>query len=642
MVVLHTYRFRSILACLQVLLVLMVCSPETEAQSISDSLFSIPGVVISASRNDHFSNDTRSEDFDSSDLSDFRGESIARFLSAKTALNLKNYGAGGAASTVSLRGTSSSHLQVNWNGFPVNSVTLGSCDFSMLPAGGFDNISVIHGASGSLYGSGTFGGAVNLVNQTEPGKALNGEVTIGYQSLNALSGSLAFHAGTERMAWKMHSWGTLSENKFRYFDYIRQEERVQTDGGWKDAGMIQSLAFSINSTSSIETGIWYQVKSYSIPSRIGSTSYETQKDSTLRLYAAYKTSGNRWSLKFKNALFSSRQAYRQKTDPADDQYSVISDISSLQLFSDVNFRYYIRKQFSIDAGLTGTFTSASVSSYGGEKEEKGLAAFTGIKYSSGGITLLASLREEWSNTYNSGLLPSAGLSWNVVPGTVEIKANISRKFRKPTFNDLFWQPGGNPGLKPESGTSVDAGTELLLSENEHHSLKAETGFYYSVISNMIAWVPSGTFWAPQNHQVVNTKGADAGLIYDGSTGSLKYGSKINLMFNRAVSSADGEDTVEKILYSPFLTAFWELSLSYGLFDFSVRNHFASGRLYDRTHTLDPYYTADIQAGLQVPAGNGKAGISLIAYNVTGATYELIRLYPMPGPWLSLKLSYKFF
>ena len=261
---------------------------DVAAQSITDSVFLVPEVVINASRNQHFRNDIKTEIFSRDELSAYEGESLSRFLKSNTALNIKAYGAGGASANVTLRGTSASHVQVNWNGFPINSVTLGSCDFSMIPAGGFDKVSIVYGASGALYGSGTFGGAVNLDSDLKAEHALNGSAQVSYQSLKTINGSASFLIGNNKVAWKVNAWGANSDNEFTYYDYIKQCRRKQTDGAWHDAGIIQNAVFKLSSSSSLEAGLWYEVKAYNIPSHIGSTSYEFQKDSTLKLILAYK------------------------------------------------------------------------------------------------------------------------------------------------------------------------------------------------------------------------------------------------------------------------------------------------------------------------------------------------------------------
>lgn len=610
-------------------------------QSIADTIIQIPDVVIKASRFQQFRNDIKTDEFTSEELSPYSGESLGRFLISKTALNVKGYGVGGALSNISLRGTSTSHVQVNWNGFPINSVTLGSSDFSFIPVAGFDNISVVYGAPGALYGSGTFGGAVNLDNNLKTMNALKGSVSISYESLETINGSLSFTIGNNRLAWKTNAWGALSGNKFNYYDYILQNNRKQTDGQWHNTGTIQQFIFRLSPSSTIEAGLWYQVKAFNIPSRIGSQSYEHQRDSTLKFFTAWKKSGSRWGMEAKSAIFRDYQRYTQKASAQAASYSIDSRIRSNQYYGDVNFRYHPGQHISIDAGLIATFINADVSAYGKRKEERGLTVFTGIKYDTDRFSCQAGLRKEWNSNFNSGVLSSFGMTRQMKDERWKLRVNISQKFRKPTFNDLFWMPGGNPDLKPETGYSLEAGSSVTILEKEKATLSADAGIYWSKINNMIVWRPAGIYWTAMNHQKVYSAGMDGKLILEMKHRKLKYRSALNLMLNRSDVQSYVPGEHEKMLYSPRIITSWENSLSAGIFDFVVDHHFTADRFYDDSSLLKPYQVLDMKSGVKIPVGNGHLGIHLTVNNLTNTTYELIRLYPVPGRYWSVRINYSF-
>ena len=622
------------------IVILIVYAIDLRAQSLYDTTLTIPEVIISATRPWHFRNDIKTDVFTSEELQAFEGESLGRFLIDNTALNVKAYGSGGALANVSLRGSSTSHVQVNWNGFPINSVTLGSCDFSMIPATGFDRISVVYSAPGALYGSGTFGGAINLDNNLKLEKTLSGSTSIRYESLRTLTGSTTTTIGNNNIVWKGNFWGAVSDNEFTYYDYIRQSNRKQTDGKWNNSGTIQQLLFRLTPTSTLETGLWYQVKDYNIPSRIGSVSYESQKDSTLKLYAAYKKSANRWGLQIKTAAFNDYQRFTQKASAQSTVYSIDSRIFSHQYYGDANFRYYLKQGISVDAGLTGSYITTEVSAYGETKEEKGITAFTGVKFERNELTIQAEVRNEMYTDYHSGLLPSLGIAWEMIPDKHTLRFNISKKYRKPTFNDLFWMPGGNPDLKPESGYSLEAGSAVTFLKKENIKMTADLGAYWSQIDNMIVWRPDGAYWTAMNYQRVRSGGMDGNVVFDLSRGRYKYHSCLMVMLNRSgVKTYTGEH--EKMLYSPGIITSWETQFSAGLIDLTMNHHFTADRFYEENSLLKPYQTIDMQTGIRIPVGKGKLGIHVTVNNLTNATYELIRLYPIPGRYLSVKINHSY-
>ena len=71
--------------------------------------------------------------FDSLMLKENIALSMADILAYNSSLFVKNYGRA-TLSTVSFRGTSSSHTQVLWNGIAINSPMLGMTDFSQIPS----------------------------------------------------------------------------------------------------------------------------------------------------------------------------------------------------------------------------------------------------------------------------------------------------------------------------------------------------------------------------------------------------------------------------------------------------------------------------------------------------------------------------
>ena len=76
-------------------------------------------------------------------------EKIADLLNSNSSVYIKQYG---ALATATIRGTSSSHTVVNWNGIPINSLANGLSDLSNLAALTNDNIFLIKGGNSTIFG----------------------------------------------------------------------------------------------------------------------------------------------------------------------------------------------------------------------------------------------------------------------------------------------------------------------------------------------------------------------------------------------------------------------------------------------------------------------------------------------------------
>ncbi len=75
-------------------------------------------------------------------------------------------------------------------------------------------------------------------------------------------------------------------------------------------------------------------------------------------------------------------------------------------------------------------------------------------------------------------------------GRVVAKASVSRNFRFPSLNDLYFLPGGNPDLKKEHGFTYDGGVSFAVGRGGSYSLHGEATWFDSYIDNWIVWLPT--------------------------------------------------------------------------------------------------------------------------------------------------------
>jgi vitamin B12 transporter len=128
---------------------------------ISDSV-TLSEVVVSSSRSTLYNDGSKRITVDSIALASSKTTNLSELLSQKTLLSITNYGGSYSASSISLRSAGNNRTLVTWGGFPLNSSTLGTTDISFVPSAGFNSVTVNYGASGTFYGSGAIGGAVDL------------------------------------------------------------------------------------------------------------------------------------------------------------------------------------------------------------------------------------------------------------------------------------------------------------------------------------------------------------------------------------------------------------------------------------------------------------------------------------------------
>ena len=79
--------------------------------------------------------------------------SLRQLLAAQSSVNIRSYGVSGL-STVSFRGTGSSHSAIFWEGVNLQSPMNGGLDLTLLPVSFVDDVKLQLGASGALFGGG--------------------------------------------------------------------------------------------------------------------------------------------------------------------------------------------------------------------------------------------------------------------------------------------------------------------------------------------------------------------------------------------------------------------------------------------------------------------------------------------------------
>ena len=106
-----------------------------------------------------------------------------------------------------------------------------------------------------------------------------------------------------------------------------------------------------------------------------------------------------------------------------------------------------------------------------------------------GLSLV--LREDMSGDKWAPLIPAFFIDGLISrKGNVMAKASVSRNYRFPTLNDLYFLPGGNPNLKNEHGFSYDAGVSFDVVKNGIYKLSGSASWFDSYIDDWIIWLPT--------------------------------------------------------------------------------------------------------------------------------------------------------
>ena len=575
---------------------------------------------------------------DSTVLHDNISLSMADVLTQNANLFIKSYGRATLA-TAEFRGTSPSHTQVTWNGMRINSPMLGTVDFSMIPAFFIDAATLLHGASSIGVTGGALGGAVVLGTRPSAQRGWQTQYVQGVGSFSTFDQYLRVSYGGQRWSASTRAVYSTSDNDFRYTNYDKMELVYGPDGAvvdtyhpvernrsgyFRDLHLLQELYYNRGDGTRYGLSAWYLRSKRGLPFlstdyRDDVTILNEQREQTLRAVASWERLRERLKLgaKLGYAYTASAYDFRQRNAQGAQSDLTLSRSYLHTPYGQFEAEYYVGRRwlFTGNVALHVPMVDCSDKSpyHEGDVYDRYRVELSGhlsAKWRpTERIGLAVNLRGELYDRHAVPLIPAFFFDWVVSErGNVVLKASVARNYRYPTLNDRYYQPGGNPDLRPEHGFTYDGGISFALGgEAEGYTLRGEATLFDSHIDDWILWVQARRgYWTPRNVRKVHNYGAETkvdasvrlspdwrlGLdAHFAWTPSINYGEPVN-----DADASYGKQLVYVPEYAAAATATlgwrrWTLVYKWNYY--SERYTTTSNDTSLRTGRLEPYYMSDL-------------------------------------------------
>ena len=532
---------------------------------------------------------------DSSVLKQNIALSMADILTYNTPLFVKQYGRA-TLSTVSFRGTGPSHTQVTWNGMRINSPMLGMTDFSMIPSYFIDDAALLYGTSSVNETGGALGGVVKLA--TTPARADG----FGLQYIQGIGMFRTFDEFL-RLMWGNDKWQIStravyqsSRNDYKYRNHDKKEniydDQMQIigsyypiernrNGAFDDVHLLQEVYYNAGRGDRLGMNLWYINSRRELP--LLTTDYaderhfeNLQREHTLRGVVSWDHLRRDWKLSLKGGYVHTWTAYDYSRDPGNGIMTPMTRSRSRinTLYGQAEGSYSIDERWLFTANL-------SVHQHFVRSSDKNITTQEGneatVGYDQARIEIDGTLSARWRPMERLGLSlvlreQLYGTRWATVPaffadwllskrGNLVAKASVSRNFRFPTLNDLYFLPGGNPDLKNERGVAYEAGLSFSTGRRERCTLAGSLTWYDQHIDDWILWLPTTKgFFSPVNIKKVHAYGiearADLGVALSeawrlGLNGTFSWSPSINV--GEPMSPAD-RSVGKQLPYEPEFSA----------------------------------------------------------------------------------------
>ena len=615
--------------------------------------------------------------------------SMADVLTFNSSIFVKNYGRA-TLSTVAFRGTSPSHTQVSWNGMKINNPMLGMTDFSMIPSYFIDDASLLHGTSSVSETGGGLGGAVKL--QTKPAnyQGFGVQYIQGVGSFKSFDEFLRLTYGNDHWQVSTRAVYSSSPNDYKYINRDKKLNIYDDDmniidqyypvernrsGAYKDLHILQEVYYNTCKGDRFGLNAWYinsnrELAMLTVDHGSDTDFENTQRENTFRGVLSWDHLRKNWKLGAKAGYIYTWMAYDYKRDLGNGTMAHMTRSRSKinTFYGQVDGEYYIGRKWLFTANL-------SLHQHIVESRDKNVLLQQGgtgiVGYRKGRPELSGSVSAKWRPVDRLGMSivlreEMFGRVWTpIIPaffidgvlserGNIVAKASISRNYRYPTLNDLYFLPGGNPDLRHESGWTYDAGVSFAVGRDGVYSLSGSANWFESFIEDWIIWLPTPKgFFSPENIKDVHAYGVE--LQGDLKVNLTKeWQLMLNGSFSWTPSINEGEPRTpadksvgKQLPYVPKLSSSVTGHLTWRRWTFMYKWCYYSERYTMSSNDislsgkLPPYFMSNISLEKSIPLKRIELSAKGVINNLFNEQYLSVLSRPMPGINFQIFLGIKF-
>lgn len=646
------------------------------AQNVTERVNRLREVVVTAKR-PMSDIGVQKTTFDSLALKENIALSMADILTFNSSVFVKSYGRA-TLSTVAFRGTSPSHTQVTWNGMRINSPMLGMTDFSTIPSYFIDRASLLHGTSSVNATGGGLGGLVQLGTAADMPQGTHLQYIQGIGSFRTFDEFARISYGDDRWQLSTRVVYSSSPNDYKYINHdkiinIYDEDRNiigryhpterNRSGAYKDFHALQEIYYT-TAAGRLGLNVWYLNSNRELP--MLTTDYgdernfeNRQREQTLRSVLSWDCRRKLWKISAKGGYVHTWLAYDYRREVTEGMWASMtrsrSRVNTFYGMAEGDFRpsrkWYFTANLSAHQHFVRSVDKNVILQEGGNAV---------VGYDKGRIELSGAASAKWQPAERIGVSlvlreDMYGSRWTpVIPaffidgivsrkGNMMLKASISRNYRFPSLNDMYFLPGGNPSLKNEHGISYDGGVSFKIGKPGQFSLDGSATWFDSYINDWIIWLPTTKgFFSPRNVKKVHAYGIEA-------KGKLAWQPfknwfvDINASYSWTPSINEGEklspadmSVGKQLPYVPKHSASLTGRLSWRTWSFLYKWAFYSERFtmssndYTITGHLPKYFMSNISLEKRLSFKPVDLQLKLAVNNLFNEDYLSVLSRPMPG------------
>jgi outer membrane cobalamin receptor len=571
---------------------------------------------------------------------------VAELLERRSGVSVDDYGPQGAVQNVTIRGSTSSQVIVLLDGVRLNNAQSGGVDLSVVPLDSVERIEVARGGTSAVYGADAIGGVVNIITKKDAANRLrlafeNGSFipkshVTGYTSdkvenppdsgdlLDTQRVTAQFSRDLGGSALNLAGSFILANNGYVFKD-TNNEDRKRQNAGLLGGDLSAGLHLPAGTGRlGIIGSVFVNEKGVPGPST-SPTLDASQADRRLQTVVSYDTD----DFLSRSLSFDVKGHYTYQ----DLKYDHPPSLSTHAIHSggiDLTHELFTTGALSFIYGGNVNYDQLNSSDVGSEARiYTGLFAEVPL-YLSARATLQPAVRYDYYTDFGGSLNYKLGFVYRLSDRD-SFKTSVSKSFRAPTFNDLYWPADefaeGNPDLQPETAYELDVG----YTRRSDAVMLDFFGFIrYS--SDVILWQPGmDGIWRPSNYGDALYPGVEVSAEWNFAknvTGRVDYTYLYTFVLSGGFTMGDNKRLPMIPVHEFEASVVFDdgkNTLSAGLRFESLRYERTSNDTYLPSHTVvDALYRRRF----------GETwSLYIAADNLFNESYEVVNGYPMPGTFI---------
>jgi tonB-dependent receptor len=583
-------------------------------------------------------------------------QSVNDLLKYAVGVDVRQKGALGALTDVSIRGGNSEQITVLLNGINICDAQTAHNTFDFpVDISEIERIEVLEGPAGRVYGTSSLLGAINIVTKTPPSSSLSARIE---------GGSYGYLAAGARANIAQGRWNNQFSGSFTRSDGYLRNKANRLNADYKTSKAFYQGNYN-DSQIAVRWHAGMSVKDFGA-NTFYAAKYDDQFEHTFKTFTALQAENKQGKFHIRPSIYWNRSMDRfELFRGAPQKYAY--NYHRTDVYG-VNLNAYFDWSLGRTAFGAELRHEELVSTNLGEKLERPHHIHGTDRDYANGInrTNLQFVLEHniilSRFTLSAGVIAvknsQADMNMRVYPGidasyrmgnAWKVYASYNTSLRMPSFTEFFYSVGGHKAdkhLKPEELSALEAGLKYNA-----HGISGKTSIFYNQQKNLIDWISDGTLdangsplWKSVNFGRINVVGVEASLRFDCRT--LMPSQRFLKQFSLAYCYLNQNEKEHKGITSKYVLEYVKNKMVANL-QLNLWRNLDLGLNYRLLHRMGGYIDTNNQRHNYATYGildtrlswnTGKWTAFAAANNLLNRTYVDYGNVPQPGTWITAGIS----